>query len=589
MDTEHDELKKAILTDAQIYRRLLGYLKPYWLKLALSMIFTLTIAGATGAVAFLFKYIVNDIFISRNVTMLKLISVAVIVIYVVKALCDYFSYFIMSDVGQRVVMTLRDQVYAHIQNLSMPYFIRTPTGILISRITNDVNMVQASVTNAVTNSIRESLTLVGLVAVVFYRDFELALISMVIFPVVVYPITQFGRRLKRYSTKSMTVMGSVMSILDEAISGIRIVKAYNMEEHEKLRFAAENRRYYRNWMKRVAVRAVSGPLMELIAGLAGAFILWYGGMKVINGSMTAGDFASFILALGMLYAPIRKLNNLNIEIQEGIAAAKRIFDVLDTVPDIKEKEDAVDIGRVDGEFEYRDVWFSYTGDEYALQGVSFKAEKGMSIALVGESGSGKTTVANLLPRLFDVTTGRIIVGGRDIRDLTFQSLRKNIAVVTQEMVLFNDTIKANIAYGSPGATMEEVIQAARSAYAHDFIMQMPDGYDTVIGESGVRISGGQRQRICIARAIIKDAPILILDEATSALDTESEREVQAAFARLMKGKTTLVIAHRLSTIIGVDRIIVLSRGRIVEQGAHQELLGRNGYYTRLYTLQFEHA
>ncbi|HQI02031.1 MAG TPA: lipid A export permease/ATP-binding protein MsbA [Deltaproteobacteria bacterium] len=590
MDTEHDGLKKAApLTDVQIYRRLLGYLKPYWFKLFLSMILTLVIAGTTGAVAFLFKYIVNDVFISRNAFMLKLIVVAVIAIYFIKALSDYFSYFLMSDVGQRVVMTLRDQIYAHIQNLSMPYFIRTPTGILISRITNDVNMIQASVTNAVTNSIRESLTLVGLVAVVFYRNFELALISMVIFPVVIYPISQFGRRLKRYSTKSMMVMGNVMSILDEAISGIRIVKAYNMEEHEKERFSTENRRYYRNWMKRVAVRAMSGPLMELIAGLAGAFILWYGGMKVIRGSMTAGDFASFILALGMLYSPIRKLNNLNIEIQEGIAAAKRIFEVLDTLPDITEKADAIDIGRVDGEFEYQDVSFSYTGVEYALEGVSFKAEKGMSIALVGESGSGKTTIANLLPRLFDVTSGRIVVGGRDIRDLTFQSLRKNIAVVTQEMVLFNDTIRANIAYGSPGASMEEVIEAAKSAYAHDFIMQMPDGYDTVIGESGVRLSGGQRQRICIARAIIRDAPILILDEATSALDTESEREVQAAFAKLMKGRTTLVIAHRLSTIIGVDKIIVLSRGRIVEQGSHHELLDRNGYYTKLYSLQFKHA
>jgi len=590
VDTEHDGLKKAApLTDVQIYRRLLGYLKPYWFKLFLSMILTLVIAGTTGAVAFLFKYIVNDVFISRNAFMLKLIVVAVIAIYFIKALSDYFSYFLMSDVGQRVVMTLRDQIYAHIQNLSMPYFIRTPTGILISRITNDVNMIQASVTNAVTNSIRESLTLVGLVAVVFYRNFELALISMVIFPVVIYPISQFGRRLKRYSTKSMMVMGNVMSILDEAISGIRIVKAYNMEEHEKERFSTENRRYYRNWMKRVAVRAMSGPLMELIAGLAGAFILWYGGMKVIRGSMTAGDFASFILALGMLYSPIRKLNNLNIEIQEGIAAAKRIFEVLDTLPDITEKADAIDIGRVDGEFEYQDVSFSYTGVEYALEGVSFKAEKGMSIALVGESGSGKTTIANLLPRLFDVTSGRIVVGGRDIRDLTFQSLRKNIAVVTQEMVLFNDTIRANIAYGSPGASMEEVIEAAKSAYAHDFIMQMPDGYDTVIGESGVRLSGGQRQRICIARAIIRDAPILILDEATSALDTESEREVQAAFAKLMKGRTTLVIAHRLSTIIGVDKIIVLSRGRIVEQGSHHELLDRNGYYTKLYSLQFKHA
>jgi subfamily B ATP-binding cassette protein MsbA len=406
---------------------------------------------------------------------------------------------------------------------------------------------------------------------------------------VIYPISQFGRRLKHYSTKSMNVMGHVMSILDEGISGIRIVKAYNMEEYEKERFSTENRRYYRNWMKRVAVRALSSPLMELIAGISAAFILWYGGMKVVNGELSAGDFASFILAVGMLYSPIRKLNTVNIEIQEGIAAAKRIFHVLDTKPEITDRPGAVDLGRVGGEFEFRDVSFTYTGDEFALTGVSFQASKGQRIALVGESGSGKTTVANLLPRLFEVTSGRIVVGGRDIRDVTMTSLRRNIAMVTQEMVLFNDTIRANIAYGTENATQESVIEAARSAHAHEFIMEMPQGYDTVVGESGVRLSGGQRQRICIARAIIKDAPILILDEATSSLDTESEREVQAALDRLMKDRTTLIIAHRLSTVINADRIIVLHKGRIMEQGTHRELMEKKGYYSKLYTLQFDHV
>jgi subfamily B ATP-binding cassette protein MsbA len=576
-------------TDLQIYRRLLNFLKPYWIKLAISLALTIVTAGATGLVAFLFKYVVDDILIEKNVLMLKLIPLAAILIYLVKGLSDYFSYFFMADVGQRVIMNVRDKLYGHIQTLSMPYFIRTPTGVLISRITNDVNMIQSSVTNAVTEFIRESLKLIGLVVVVFYRSTELALIAMIVFPLVIYPISQFGKRLKRYSTKSMKVMGDVMSILDEGISGIRIVKAYNMEEYEKERFSIENRRYYRNWMKRIAVRAVSSPLMELIAGLSGAFILWYGGMKVVAGTLSAGEFASFLLAMGMLYSPIRKLNTVNIEIQEGIAAAKRIFMVLDTVPEIGNKPDAADLGVVDGEFEFSDVSFSYTGEEYALTGVSFKAEKGRRIALVGESGSGKTTIANLLPRLFEVTSGRIVVGGKDIRDVTMQSLRKNIAMVTQEMVLFNDTIEANIAYGTENASLESVIEAARSAHAHDFIMQMPQGYKTIVGESGVRLSGGQRQRICIARAIIKNAPILILDEATSSLDTESEREVQAALERLMKGRTTLIIAHRLSTIIGADRIIVLSKGKIVEQGTHQELIEKNGYYARLYTIQFDHA
>jgi len=575
------------MSEFGIYRRLLSFIKPYRMKLALSVVLTTIVAGAMPAIALLVKYVMDKVFIAKDQLWLILMAWAIIGIYLVKSICDYFSYYNMNDVGQSVIRDIRNRLYSHIQSLSMPYFIRTPTGTLISRITNDVNMVQLSVTESVTEFIRQTLTLAGLVGAVFWRDWQLAIIGMFVFPLVVYPISKFGQRLKRYSTKSMKVMGNVMSILDEAISGIRIVKAYNMEDYETRRFSDENQRFYTNWMKRVSVRALSGPMLELIGGLGTAFLLWYGGMKVINGAMTPGDFMSFITALSMLYAPIRKLNKVNIEIQEGIAASKRIFELLDTRPEIMEKAGAITLGRLEGDFELRNVWFSYTADDtYALEDISFTARSGRQIALVGESGSGKSTIANLLPRFFDVSKGAILVSGADIRDVTLKSLRENIAMVTQEMILFNDTIRANIAYGTTDSSMEDVVEAARAANAHEFILGLKDGYDTIVGESGVRLSGGQRQRLCIARAIIKNAPILILDEATSALDTESEREVQAALDRLMKGRTSLVIAHRLSTIVNADEIIVLSRGRIVEQGTHDDLLKNGGHYARLYALQF---
>ena len=589
----------SLKDDIAIYKRLLAYLRPYWIKLVIATLLMLVISGCQALLALLVKPVLDDIFIAKDAGMLKIIPLAVVGIFLVRGICDYGRYYLMADVSQRVVRNLRYKLYAHLHRLSMNFFTNTQTGILISRITNDVNLVQGSVTNAVTGLVRETFTMAGLIFVVFYRDWKLAFVAMIVFPVVAYLINRFGTKLKHYSTKSMKVMGDVMSILDETFSGMRIVKAYNMEEYEKARFAVENNRYYRNWMRRLAIRAISSPLMVFMGGVSISFIIWYGGMSVIRGTSTPGNFFSFMTALFMLYAPIKRFNELNMVVQEGIAAAKRVFEILDTEPAIKDKPGAVDLPRVKGHIEFKDVWFSYDHKvvssrdlesvRYALKGINFKVDPGQKIAIVGESGAGKSTLANLVPRLFDVTRGSILIDGIDIRDATISSLRANIAIVTQEMVLFNDTVKANIAYGSDTSDMDKIILAAKAANAHDFIVQMPKGYETSVGESGVRLSGGQRQRICIARAIMKDAPILILDEATSSLDTESEREVQAALDRLMMGKTTLIIAHRLSTLLGSDWIIVLNMGEIVEQGTHSELMSRRGYYSRLYELQFEGA
>ena len=596
MDNRHSF---SLKDDIAIYKRLLAYLRPYWIRLVIATLLMLVISVCQALLAFLVKPVLDDIFIAKDAGMLKIIPLAVVGIFLVRGICDYGRYYLMADVSQRVVRNLRYKLYAHLHRLSMNFFTNTQTGILISRITNDVNLVQASVTNAVTGLVRETFTMAGLIFVVFYRDWKLAFVAMIVFPVVAYLINRFGAKLKHYSTKSMKVMGDVMSILDETFSGMRIVKAYNMEEYEKTRFAVENNRYYRNWMRRLAIRAISSPLMVFMGGVSISFIIWYGGMNVIRGTSTPGNFFSFMTALFMLYAPIKRFNELNMVVQEGIAAAKRVFEILDTEPAIKDKPGAVDLPRVKGHIEFKDVWFSYDhkvvssrdleSERYALKGINFKVEPGQKIAIVGESGAGKSTLANLVPRLFDVTKGSILIDGIDIRDATISSLRANIAIVTQEMVLFNDTVKANIAYGSDTFDMDKIILAAKAANAHDFIVQMPKGYETSIGESGVRLSGGQRQRICIARAIMKDAPILILDEATSSLDTESEREVQAALDRLMMGRTTIIIAHRLSTLLGSDWIIVLNMGEIVEQGTHSELMSRRGYYSRLYELQFEGA
>ena len=445
---------------------------------------------------------------------------------------------------------------------------------------------QGAVSEAVTSLLKDSFTLAGLVFVIFWRDWKLAIIASLVFPLAVWPIAQFGRRMRRIAAESQVSMGDLISLLQETITGNRIVKAFGMEEHENRRFARENERQFRLTMKSVTVRAISSPLMEFLGGLGIAAIIFWGGYQVIEGTSTPGTFFSFLAALLMLYEPVKRLTNVNNTIQQGLAGAERIFQVLDTEPGIRNRPGAAELPPIREGISIEGVTFRYEEDP-VLRDVSLKIRAGEAVAFVGMSGGGKTTLVNLIPRFYDVSEGRVAIDGTDIRDVTLESLRAQIGIVTQQTILFNDTVRGNIAYGDVRRSDGDVVRAAMAANAHDFIQRLPQGYDTVIGEQGVKLSGGERQRISIARALLKDAPILILDEATSSLDTESEIEVQDALEKLMRGRTTLVIAHRLSTIRNADRIVALVDGRIVEEGTHESLLEKKGEYFKLHNLQFK--
>ncbi|MCX8118808.1 MAG: lipid A export permease/ATP-binding protein MsbA [Desulfobacterota bacterium] len=595
-----------------LYGRLLRLVKPYWVKLGLAMLFMTIVSLLTASQAFLVKPAMDGVFfkkeglsqtvppaiqdlirqlglgdllLRKDREMLYLLPIAIVLLFLLKGIFDYGQAYLMNYVGLRVVADIRQRLYDHLQTLSLSFFTRTPTGLLISRITNDVNLVQASVSNAITALIKDAVTIVGLTAVVFHRDWKLGLVALAIFPVALVPIKEFGKRLRKFSRKGLQRMGSLTAFLHETITGHRIVKAFNMEEYEKRRFKEENERYFRLFMKRIKIRALSHPLMEVLGGIGIAIILWVGGYRVVQGEVTPGTFFSFMTALLMLYAPVRNLNKVNLEVQEGIAAAGRIFELLDTEAEIKEAEDAIVLPPFSKRIEFKEVSFKYDTVP-VLRSINLTVAAGEIVAIVGLSGAGKTTLVNLLPRFYDVNGGQILIDGIDIRKVTLRSLREQIGLVTQQTILFNDTVRNNIAYGSLGRSDQEIVEAAKAANAHEFIQRLPQGYDTVIGEGGVKLSGGERQRISIARALLKNAPILILDEATSSLDSESEAEVQKAMDVLMKGRTAFVIAHRLSTIRNANRIVVLSHGRIVEQGTHEELIRVGGEYRRLYELQF---
>jgi subfamily B ATP-binding cassette protein MsbA len=572
--------------DMKHIKRLLSMVRPYWKRLAGAMALMVLVGASTSAMAYLVKPVMDKIFVARDQELLMLLPIGIIVLYAVKGAASYGQAYLMQYVGQRIVTQFRIDLYAHLQRLSLSYYDRTPTGELMSRITNDVNQMQGAVSSVVTGVLKALFTIVGLVAVIIYRDWFLAVFALGVFPLCVIPLVKFGRRLRKISHRSQETMSDVTVLLHETIAGARIVKGFCREDYETQRFTDEAFRLFRLRMKDISTRAISSPLMEFLGGLGIAGILFYGGWQVIHGVSTPGTFFSFLTALILLYEPVKRLSGLNNEVQNGLAAAERVYRVLDEPVEIDEKPGAVELPPLQKEIRYEGVNFSYRPGEPVLKDINLTVPKGQVVALVGTSGGGKTTLVNLLPRFYEVTSGAITIDGVDIRSATLASLRGQIAIVTQQTILFNDTIRNNIAYGRPGATDEQVAAAAEAAHATEFIERLPLGMDAMIGESGVLLFGGERQRLSIARALLADRPILILDEATSSLDTESEMQVQKALENLMAGRTTFVIAHRLSTIQRADRILVVSEGRIVEEGRHQELLALGGIYSRLHHMQF---
>jgi len=546
----------------------------------------IVVAGANGAMALLVKPVMDDIFISQNKEMLLLIPGLAILVFFLKGAGSYGSEYYMNYIGEKIIRFFRDSLYEKITDLPISFIHKEKTGALMSRITNDVNIVKGMVSTAVINLFRDFFSVVALLFINYYRDWKLALGAIIVLPLAFYPIVLFGRRVRKFSTGTQETMADLNSFLHETFTGSKIIKIFNLQAFEKERFKEKTRTLFNLEMKKVIAKALSSPIMEFLGGLGIAFIIWFGGLRVINGTSTPGTFFSFLTAVMMLYDPVKKLSKLNNTIQEGVASATRIFDILEQESEIQEKENPKILSGHTLDVEFKDVDFSYSATEpLALKKINLTVAPGEVLALVGMSGGGKTSLVNLVPRLYDVSSGHVLIDGIDIKDLSIQSLRDHISIVTQEPILFNESVKDNIRYGKMDATDEQIETAAKAAFAFDFIQGFPNGFDTVIGELGSRLSGGEKQRICIARALIKDAPILILDEATSALDSQAERVVQKALENLMKGRTSFVIAHRLSTIDYASRIILLKDGEITEQGTHDELMDQNGEYFKLQSMQ----
>jgi len=577
------------MTSTQLYLRLLGYVKPYWRVFAMSILGMAVMAATEPLLPALLKPMLDGTFVDKDESVMRMVPIFILVIFLVRGIASFVGTYSIHWVGNKVVMDLRDEMFRKLISLPTRFYDDHATGNLISKLTFDVTQVTAAATSVVTILIRDSIIIVGLLGWLFYLNWKLTLLSLVMVPVIAFIIRTINKKLRTASRDSQQAMGDITQVIEESVTAHKVVKLFGGQQYESGRFSEQANWVRRHTMKQAGAAAANVPIVQMVAAIALSVIIYIATIQTRTDETTVGGFLSFIAAMLMLTAPLKRLTSVTEFLQRGLAASESVFELLDTPSEIDVGGE--NMGRAQGSLGFEHVSLSYQQDErLALSGICLEIPAGQSVALVGSSGSGKSTLANLVPRFYLPTSGRITLDGHDLTDLTLASLRANIALVSQEVVLFNDTVAANIAYGQMREVPEdEIIAAAEAAHAMEFIREMSDGLQTLVGEKGVRLSGGQRQRIAIARAILKDAPILILDEATSALDSESERHVQAALETLMQGRTSLVIAHRLSTIEKTDRIVVLQKGEIVETGTHKELLEKDGVYAQLHRIQFSAA
>lgn len=610
----------------RVFLKVLSYARPYWKHLVLSVFFTILFSIFSGVSIYLAIPLLETLFSQDYITALEKIGVSsgegfldemkkrffgflfeyifsgthsealikiclvIIVAFLLKNIFGYFQAYFMAYVEQGLIKDIRNAVYRHLHDLSLGYFTSERTGNLISRITNDVAVINTGISATFLNLVREPLLIIVFLGIAVSLSWKLTLMSLLVFPFALFFISKLGLRIHKESTVTQERMADITSVLQETITGAKVVKAFGMEEFENRKFQRETWRYFKSLLKITRIRNLAPPITEFLSVVAGVFIIWYGGIQVLEaGTMRASEFLTFLIAIFQVMRPVKELTSVNTRIQESTAAAKRVFEILETEPEVREVENAIELREFKNEITFENVWFSYNGqsdEDFVLKNINLVIKKGEVIAIVGPSGAGKSTLVDLVPRFYDPTRGRVLIDGIDLKLLKIKSLRDKIGIVAQETILFNDTVKNNIAYGLEDCPMEKIIEASIAANAHDFIVQLPKGYDTLIGERGMKLSGGQRQRIAIARALLKNPPILILDEATSNLDAESEILVQEAIERLMRNRTVFVIAHRLSTVRNADRIIVLENGKIVQEGKHDELIRQEGLYKKLYEMQF---